>query len=314
LQEISQCFHYPPLRASRGKSRGGFTLIELLVVISIIAMLISILMPALGKARTQAWKIREMAGAKMMTLAQAYYAEDNAQHFITANDVPDASVNIYDENGVLVPVSGPPGSEIRGRYPFRLATYLEGNLAGAIYVNEGTQFVSGDWQQQLQAGESPFFNSSAYYASLFPTFGLNSYYVGGHTAATTGTAHWAPELVTKPSMQAGSPAGLIAFTSARGYNPAPWSASNPEIIEAPGYFYVKSPTMDAGWSTSEYDALNCPASDWGQVAFRYDGQAVVGYCDGHADARGMTDLRDMQLWSNRARALGDELHDPSLTP
>ena len=55
----------------------AFTLIELLVVISIIALLVSILMPALAKAREQARAVVCQAQLKHWCLALFYYAEDN---------------------------------------------------------------------------------------------------------------------------------------------------------------------------------------------------------------------------------------------
>ncbi|MCE5340293.1 MAG: prepilin-type N-terminal cleavage/methylation domain-containing protein [Planctomycetaceae bacterium] len=55
----------------------GFTLIELLVVISIIAMLLSILMPALGKAREQARRIDCQSHLEQLTTAWHMYANSN---------------------------------------------------------------------------------------------------------------------------------------------------------------------------------------------------------------------------------------------
>jgi prepilin-type N-terminal cleavage/methylation domain-containing protein len=60
----------------------GFTLIELLVVISIIALLISILMPALNKARGQAKASVCMSNMKQWGLIFNYYATDNDGKFM----------------------------------------------------------------------------------------------------------------------------------------------------------------------------------------------------------------------------------------
>ena len=52
----------------------GFTLVELLVVISIIALLMAILLPALNKAREQGKRIVCLSNLKQLTLAWMNYA------------------------------------------------------------------------------------------------------------------------------------------------------------------------------------------------------------------------------------------------
>ncbi len=65
-----------------GKKRQGFTLIELLVVISVIAILMAILMPALKRAREQGQRAVCLSTLKQLTLCWIMYADDNDDRLV----------------------------------------------------------------------------------------------------------------------------------------------------------------------------------------------------------------------------------------
>ncbi len=72
---------FDKLRVVRQRKPEGFTLIELLVVISIIALLISILLPSLRKARESARVLQCLSNCRTIAASMQLYTDDNDGYF-----------------------------------------------------------------------------------------------------------------------------------------------------------------------------------------------------------------------------------------
>ena len=281
-------------------SRRGFTLLELLLSIGIISVLISILIPALGKAREMCRQVRELSAAHQVMTGFTAYADDS-RGAVLVGYASKAMVK-----GPLVVVNNAGErmtNEVAQRFPWRLIPYLANDFK-ALYQDRKISDAILSNQNTYPDPDHAY----DYVCSVYPSFGMNVCFVGGDdkqgefgkTFLTQFGRVYVNQLheVQRPSM-------LMAFASAR----HTLSAEELDLVPfldpmTQGYFRVEPPIFAAAkgrlWD-DQYDLQTANAvTNSGNVSLRYGGKGVASCFDGHAEMLNWEQFNDMRRWANAA--------------
>jgi prepilin-type N-terminal cleavage/methylation domain-containing protein/prepilin-type processing-associated H-X9-DG protein len=160
----------------------GFTLIELLVVISIIALLIAILLPALGSAKRSAGKAVCLSNTRTISLVMDMYAQDDPQNFYPTARMPGMGPNVAPYEMSWLALAAP-------------------YIGAEIPEPEGEEMTAAefrDFRTQMGVYECPSDPSENWDHEMMPrmaSYGINAYITPNHPP------HWGirPDQIAFPS-------------------------------------------------------------------------------------------------------------------
>ena len=240
------------------KRRHGFTLIELLVVVSIIALLVSILLPSLQKAREAAKTVVCKAQMRQIGFAFVYYGDDN--------------------NDMACPSVGPDESNVVDRYWYvKFARYVSNEMA-----TEGKLF---DCPSDKEPREVP--SGLMTYAMSF------SYpdYFGDMSRAGWDSAGSPYALIKTARLK--NVQGTAALLDANHNDKDDWVYTHGDLMSC----QVGAWAGRIGWYSrprlSSYPGDERP---WTWAAWRHGGRSNAALADGHVESFGPQDDIAHSYW------------------
>jgi len=120
-------------------NRASFTLIELLVVVAIIAMLASLLLPALVEVRDKARAIKCVSNLRQIGLAVHMYAQDNDGWIVPSNNRSDSGFNYTN------------------LWPYLLCPYLNVSTTKFNYYGSKKPAATYDYRWKYEKGGDIFY-------------------------------------------------------------------------------------------------------------------------------------------------------------
>jgi prepilin-type N-terminal cleavage/methylation domain-containing protein/prepilin-type processing-associated H-X9-DG protein len=231
------------------RGTGGFTLIELLVVIAIIAVLASLLLPALAKAQEKGRAASCLSNQRQLGIAAKLYVNDNGGSMCPTFFVRGANATRRAWFNYLQPYTGVTNLIL---CPTRTTAFKE---VYAIYPSDTRDKEVSNYSMNFRMG-------------------------GCDWSGTWDVKDWPP---TKDATLRNA-SGTVLFTDS---GSLPKATTDPKKCvtvsspEKPGCWIVHDPANDApctGCVTSPGDP------NWGGPQLRHNGRSEVTFADGHVEA------------------------------
>lgn len=235
--------------------RTGFTLIELLVTISIIAILASLMIPAIGVVRSSARSTQCLSTLRQIGIAFSGYAGDWDDHF------PPVKLTATSFWTNIVP-------------PYLGKDFV---TVGVGYAQQGGSrfFACPEWRG--------WFNAGVWVPG--PGYGYNSYLDGPAWSAASAhsnfidTASWGPNPRFWTSSAITMPSDRVLIIDALSWNTGGWSQYSAGHASAPGAWYdqvaaTSQGVRHRGRVNAVFCDLHVQSLDWSRMRLALDDPAA----------------------------------------